>query len=85
MSVDSASRTNELLMVIAKASLAPIMEKELADAKMAKLYDMTGKATFLEAKKKLGLGSNRIIDTWKRWERCGLIVKDGKSYRKVLE
>lgn len=78
------NRSVELLTVIAKALLAPIMENELADPKMSKLYDMTGEATAEQAAAKLKLGKQTVIDAWKRWERFGLIVKDGRTYRKVL-
>jgi len=84
MNNESGSRTEELLEVIAKALMAPVMDTELADAKSAKLYELTGKASQAKIIEKLSMSSATISSTWKRWERMGLIVKDGKTYRKVL-
>lgn len=77
-------RVEELLRAIARAQFAPILQVELQDDKLAALYDMTGSTTAADAKKKLSIGTTKVVEAWKRWERLGLIVKDGKTYRKVL-
>ena len=33
---------------------------------------------------KVGLGTGTISRTWQHWEDVGLLIKDGKSYRRVL-
>jgi DNA-binding MarR family transcriptional regulator len=78
-------RTNELLSVIAKAQLAPGLEAELSDPKMRRLYELTGsEMTAKEIAKKLKASATTISNAWKRWERRGLVVKNGKRYRRVF-
>lgn len=84
MANTDGSRVEELLTVIAKATLAPVLREELADERMAKLYEMTGNKTAEDARKTLKIAKATVIDTWKRWEMLGLVVKNGKSYRKVF-
>jgi len=80
----SLSRLEASLEILIKAQLAPVEKAEIGNEKMAALYELTGSATQPEIKKKLRMSANTISDTWKRWERLGLLVKDGNRYRKVL-
>ena len=77
-------RNNELLTLIAKAALAPILEKEIAEPKHRQLYELTGNETVSAIAKKLGMGAGTISGLWQRWEEIGLLVKDGKRYRRTL-
>jgi len=74
--------TLELLRVIARALLSPVIERELSNKRVAQVYEMTGQATRPEIEKKSGFSGGKISGLWIRWERLGLLVKDGKSYRK---
>lgn len=80
-----SARSNELLTTVAKVLMAPLLERELAEPKLAKLYDLTGKDLAVTAlAKRLGMSSKTISVAWQRWERLGIVVKDGKRYRKVV-
>lgn len=72
------------LAILAKTQLAPIANAELAEPKMAQLFKLTGIATQREIKKKLNISADTISDAWNRWERMGLVVREGNQYRKVL-
>ena len=85
MNDEQFKRMEELLETIAKVSLAPAIKAELSKPKMDKLYAMTGKSGITEASKKLGFATGKISQIWQRWERLGLLKKEGKFYRKVLE
>jgi hypothetical protein len=78
-------RIEDLLETLVKINLAPVIKSELSDSKMKRLYEMTGKYRVTEISKKLGFATGKISLTWQRWERQGLLKKEGKSYRKVLE
>lgn len=83
--VDLIARSNELLTVIAKALLAPMIERELSDPKLAKLYELTGRdMPVQEIARVIRASATTISDAWQRWERLGLLVKDGRRYRKIL-
>lgn len=79
-------RTNELLTILAKSQLSSVLEKELADPKHRDLYDLTGaNLPITEIAKRVGISTGKISGIWKRWELAGLVIKDGKQYRKVFQ
>lgn len=82
--IETLKRTNELLELIAKISLGEVLEKELHDDKLIKLYELTGKESVTNIGKKIGISSGKISSIWKKWETIGLIVKDGQKYRRIL-
>jgi hypothetical protein len=78
-------RTNELLQTLVSIQLRSALQSELTDPKKRTLYDLTGCATPIKAlAAKVGMGTGSISRTWQQWESLGLLVKDGKSYRRVL-
>jgi len=78
-------RTNELLTSLAASALRPVLEEELEDSRSEQLYKLTGGELPVAAiSKRIGLAAGTISETWQRWERRGLLVKEGKRYRKVL-
>ena len=83
--LERLDRIEHWLEIIAKTQLAPILEAELSDGRMSRLYDLTGKATAKELAKKLNCSLTTVSDSWKRWERLGLVVRDGRGYRRVIE
>ncbi len=83
--VSLLKRNNELLTVLAKVQLADALEKELADRKRRKLYELTGKnVPVAQIASKIGISTGAISQTWQRWERMGILVKEGGQYRRVF-
>jgi hypothetical protein len=82
--LQALNRIEVWLTILAKAQLSPIANAEFAKPKMAELYNLTGTATQRQIKKALGISADTISDAWNRWERIGLVVRDGQQYRKVL-
>jgi DNA-binding MarR family transcriptional regulator len=80
----SLNRIEQLLVLLTKAYLAPVLQKEFADPRMLQLYELTGTHGQREIKKKLNMSANTISDAWKRWERLGLLTREGQEYRRVL-
>jgi hypothetical protein len=78
------ARIEELLELLTKTKLAAVLQKELNDPRMAQLYDLTGSHGQREIKKKLSMSANTISDAWNRWEQLGLLVREGKEYRRVM-
>ncbi len=77
-------RSNELLTVISKTLLSDALKNEVKNKKMAKLYELTGSDTRDEISKKIGMSAGAISAVWQRWETLGLLIKDGKSYRRIF-
>ena len=78
-------RTNELLEVLVKLQLGDVLKNELSDPKKRQLYELTGCSLAVKAiAAKVGISAGSISGYWQRWEQLGLLIKDGKSYRKVL-
>ncbi|MCH8151782.1 MAG: hypothetical protein IH830_05360 [Planctomycetes bacterium] len=80
----SLRRIEDLLRTITKAQLAPIIQRELCDDKTQQLYELTGTMAQKDICKALSRSASTVSDTWKRWERLGLLTKDRGHYRKVL-
>jgi Fic family protein len=79
-------RTNELLTVLAKSTMAPVLREELRDQQRKELYRLTGGSlSVTEISKKLKLSVGTISNTWQRWEELGLLAKAGKRYRRLLD
>ncbi len=74
-----------LLRSLVKISLAESMSGLLTDDKLVDLYSGTGILKREELQKKTGFSAGKISGLWAEWERAGLLVKDGKSYRKPFE
>ncbi len=78
------NRIEQLLVLLTKTHLAPLLQKELADPRMAQLYELTGSHGQREVKKKLNMSATTISEAWKRWEQMGLLIKEGQEYRRVI-
>ena len=77
-------RIEELLTIIAKAQVSSRLKERLADARMRKLYELTGKHTVRELEKKTGINKSTISSIWKEWEIEGLLLKEGKKYKRAF-
>lgn len=77
-------RIAELLEASVRLQMAPVLDRELADPKMRELYDATGSVPAAELAKSLHMSASTVCAAWKRWGELGLLVKDGKSYRRVI-
>lgn len=82
--LESLKRIEQSLSVLVRAQLGPILQKELADKRMAELWDLTGRATQRQVKTSLNMSANTISAAWQRWERLGLLVKNGNEYRRAF-
>ena len=83
--IQEVRRTNELLSALVKIQLRDVLESELADKKKKRLYELTGGSLAVkEISKKVGMATGPISQTWQGWERLGLLIKEGKKYRRVL-
>lgn len=80
----SLQHLEDLLTVLVKAQLADVIAREFSDAKMKKLYDLTGDHSARELAKEMKCSPMKISRTWQRWENLGLIIKDGQQYRTVI-
>ena len=57
--------------------------KHLSDIE-GKIYELTGINNQAEIVKSLKTAPNTVSNTWKKLESEGLLIKDGKSYKKVV-
>jgi len=82
--LDVMKRVEELLFVCAKAALAPHFDRECADDRLRRLYELTGVKSAEQICKELRMSKETVSKTWQRWETLGLLAKDGRGYRKAL-
>lgn len=82
--VKKLNRIEQLLVLLTKVHLAPLLREEMADSRMAELYELTGSNSRREINKRLNMSATTISEAWKRWERLGLLIKEGKEYRRII-
>lgn len=70
---------------LARMKVAELAERTLKDANEKKLYEFTGKKPVKELADITGFSVGKISGLWQEWHAKGLLVKDGKSYRKLFE
>lgn len=74
----------ELLTLIARATLADRLDEILADKTHRLILEQTGDHPVRQLARRTGLSRATISRLWQKWEQMGLVVKDGKQYRRVL-
>ncbi len=77
-------RIEELLTVLTKAVIGSRLGEILKEKNYRTLYERTGELGIIELSKKTRLSTGKISGIWKEWEQLGIVVKEGKSYRKAL-
>ena len=77
-------RIEELLEALARNALRDALNSALADKEHRFLYEHTGRMPVTELARKTGFSTGSISRTWQAWEEAGLLIKDGKQYKKVL-
>jgi DNA-binding IclR family transcriptional regulator len=77
-------RIELLLETIAKTAVAEKLAKVLENRKHQILYENDGRLSVKELAKRTGFSVGKISGLWRQWEQEGLLVKDGKSYRRVF-
>jgi CRP-like cAMP-binding protein len=82
--LQSLRRIEELLALIARAMLADRLDEILSDKSHRLVYEQTGRTPVKQLATKTGLSTATISRLWQKWEQTGLIVKEGKQYRKIL-
>jgi hypothetical protein len=77
-------RIELLLESMAKAAVAEKLAKVLENEKHKILYENDGHLSVKELAKRTDFSVGKISGLWSQWEKEGLLVKDGKSYRRVF-
>jgi uncharacterized protein YerC len=77
-------RIEDLLTSLVRIQLSDVVKKELDEPGMKKLYILTGNHTIRDVEKKTKIPRSTISRIWQQWEQLGRLIKDGKTYRKVL-
>lgn len=77
-------RIEELLEVMVKHQLSPVLKQALSTTELRRLYELTGTVPVGRLVKETGMSAGAISRAWQKWEGIGLLKKDGKRYRKVI-
>lgn len=82
--LEALRRIGELLGVLARRALADHLDEIMSDKNHRLILEQTGKLTAKQLADKIGTSAMTVSRLWQRWEQIGLLVKDGKQYRRVL-
>ena len=78
-------RIELLLRALLTASVSQKLAEIRADKTLHQIYDMTGVTAVADIGKKVGVSTGKISGLWQSWVDAGLLVKVGKSYKKLTE
>jgi DNA-binding NarL/FixJ family response regulator len=83
---ETLRRIDQTLTGILKALLTEQVKTIRSDERLSQIYDMTGTGKAVsEIAKKAKVSTGTVSGIWKSWEDSGLIIKSGKSYRKITD
>lgn len=77
-------KIKDYLEALVKINLIRILENEFKDSKFKTIYELTGVKSIKEISKKVNISTGAISNLWARWENLGILIKEGKRYRKVV-
>lgn len=80
--IAAVGRIENLLMILVRRAVQPVLEEELKDSTARAIYEATGEKTAREIAQATGVGVATVSRTWARWESLGLVVKEGSRYRR---
>ena len=83
--LEALLRIEKLLRSLVRISLAQPMKDLLATDELRELYLNTGKVKRHDLEKRTGFSAGKISGLWSQWEQAGLLIKDGKSFKKPFE
>lgn len=77
-------RIEALLTAMTRAALFEKLREIRSDKALRLLYERTGQHSVKELAKATKFSVGKISGIWREWEDKGLLIKDGKSFRKVV-
>jgi len=83
--LEALLRIEKLLRSLVRISLAEPMKGLLATDELRELYLNTGKLKRQDLEKRTGFSAGKISGLWSQWEQAGLLIKDGKSFKKPFD
>lgn len=83
--LEALLRIEKLLRSLIRISLAQPMKDLLATDELRELYLNTGKLKRQDLEKRTGFSAGKISGLWTQWEQAGLLIRDGKSFKKPFE
>lgn len=82
---DVLLRIEQLLGGLLRATVRQELATIQKDKKLSKLFDLTGgTGSIAKISGQVGLSTGTISGVWQRWEKAGLLARDGRSYKKLV-
>jgi hypothetical protein len=82
--LETLKHIEELLAAVAKVLLAEPLKAAMKDKECKFLYQNTGLLPVKKLSQETGFSAGKISGIWQDWENAGLLVKEGRQYRRVL-
>lgn len=82
MTEQDLRKIREMLEFLVKQKLVEKIGKLNSNEK--KVYELTGKRKREEIIKETGFSAGKISSLWDKWADEGILIKEGKKYRKMF-
>ncbi len=79
---ENIEKIREMMEFLVKDKISEKLNKLKADEK--KVYDLTGEKSQPQMVILTGFSAGKVSGIWQKLEDEGLLIKEGKSYRKVV-
>lgn len=73
------------LEALVRFSYAQAKRQAFSDKTEEEIFELTGVKGQTEIRKEFHISPNTLSDLWSKWYEMGLLVKDGKGYKKTIE
>ena len=82
MTNEDLKKIREMMGFLVKDKISRMMAKNPENQQ--KLYDLTKKdVNVRELVKLTGISAGKISKLWQKWEKEGVLIKEGQKYRKI--
>ena len=83
MTNEDIKKIREMMEFLVKQKISEIVLK-IRDPMERKLFELTGTRGVKELVQITKFSAGKISKLWQEWEEQGILVKEGKRYRKVM-
>jgi len=83
--IKSLNNIEKQLELLVRFNYAQIKKQAFENEAEEKVFEMTGVKGQKEICSELHISPNKLSDLWNKWFDMGLLIKQGSSYKKIME
>jgi len=73
------------LQILIKINIAKLIDQEILNEADKKIYQITGLKGQTDICKEMHVSSKKLSNLWNSWYKLGILRREGKVFKKVLD